>query len=189
MKLSLKARLVFCSAALAAAGSLAAAEVDLNVNNNAARLTVEIPVPSNNLAFDGSWLHSNNGDAVSVAGHVTGDALAGGAVRGGVGLRLSYVNYDDITDEDGANLGIGGFLRYTVPQYDRFTLGTSLYYAPSVLSFGDTDNFLDFTVWGGYAVIPDADVYVGWRRARVELDEADSRNIDGGWLIGVRARF
>jgi hypothetical protein len=189
MKLSLKTRIAACFVLLPAVGVAAAAEVDLNVNNNAARLTVEVPVPSNNLAFDGSWLHSNNGDAVSVAGHVTGSALTGASLKAGVGLRLSYVNYDDVTDEDGANLGIGGFLRYTVPNYDRFTLGTSLYYAPSVLAFGDTDNFLDFTVWGGYSIIPNADVYAGWRRVRVDLDEANSRNIDGGWLIGVRARF
>ena len=189
MKLSSKPRLSCLILTLLTAGPAAAAEVDLNVNNNAARLTVEIPAPSNNLVFDASWLHSNNGDAGSVAGHVTGKALAAGPLKAGIGLRLSYVSYDGTDDEDGANLGIGGFLRYTVPEYDRFLLGTSLYYAPNVLAFGDTRNFLDFTLWGGYSVIPDADVYVGWRRTRVKLDEAGSRNIDGGWLIGVRARF
>jgi len=190
MKRLLNSRLALVMMCSLAAPVAIAAEADLNVNNNAARLTVEVPVDSNNLLFDGSWLHSNNGDAVSVAGHVTGKALSGpGPLKAGIGLRLSYVSYDDVTDEDGVNLGIGGFVRYTLPKYDRFLLGSSLYYAPNVLSFGDTKRYLDFTAWGGYAVIPNADIYVGWRKAQGKFDEAGSKNIDSGWLIGVRARF
>jgi len=190
MKLLLNSRLALAMLCTFFGTAVVAAEADLNVNNNAARLTVEIPVDSNNLMFDGSWLHSNNGDAVSVAGHVTGKALSGpGPLKAGIGLRLSYVSYDDVTDEDGVNLGIGGFVRYTFPRYDRFLVGSSLYYAPNVLSFGDTDRFLDFTAWAGYSVIPNADIYAGWRRAEGKFDEAGSRNIDSGWIIGVRARF
>jgi len=164
--------------------------VDLNVNADAARLTVDVPVPSNNLALDASWMHhQNNGNAVSVAGHLTGSALSGTNLKAGVGLRLSWVGRDKGEDEDGTTLGIGGFATYTLPRYDRIALGGSAYYAPGVLSFGDVDDFYEFSTWIGYSVVPAADVYVGWRTMKADFQEDGRSTLDNGLHIGLRGRF
>jgi hypothetical protein len=164
--------------------------VDLNVNADAARLTVDVPVPSNNLMLDVSWMHhQDNGDAASVAGHLTGSALSGASLDAGVGLRLSWVGRDKGEEEDGTALGIGGFLKYTLPRYDRIAIGGSAYYAPGVLSFGDVDDFYEVSAWAGYSVIPAADVYVGWRTMKADFEDDGRSTLDNGLHIGVRGRF
>lgn len=164
--------------------------VDLNVNDNAVRLTVDVPVPSNNLVVDGSWLHHQDaGDAVSLAGHLTGSALTGTNLVAGVGLRLSWVSRDRGEEEDGTALGIGGFLRYTLPRYDRVAFGGSAYYAPGVLSFSDVDAFYELNTWAGYSIIPDADIYLGWRTMKADFSDDGNSAIDTGFHIGVRGRF
>jgi hypothetical protein len=166
-----------------------AAEVDLSVNADAARLAVGVPI-GNNLLVDGSWLyHSDHGYVVSAAGHVTGAASGADPLWAGVGLRLSYVNNDRGSQEDGVALGMGGFLRYTLPQYDRISFGGALYFAPGVLSFGDVDKLYDVEVWAGYSVIKDADVYLGWRKVEADFNDDGSKSMDSGLHIGLRARF
>src|SRR6056297_3385357 len=80
----------------------------------------------------------NNDAARIMAGfHVTGDATGGrNPLKAGLGVRLLQVD-PDIGPDDGTVLPIGGFVNYTLPEYDRFVVGGSLYYAPEVLSFGD----------------------------------------------------
>ena len=166
-----------------------AAEVDLSVNADAARLTVAVPI-GNNLLVDGSYLyHSDHGHVPSIAGHVTGAASGTDPLWAGLGVRLSYVNNDRGSEEDGTALGMGGFARYTLPQYDRISFGGSLYYAPKVLSFGDVEEFFEYGAWAGYAVIKQADVYLGWRRVRADFKNDDTKSIDSGFHIGFRARF
>ena len=94
--------------------STAARAVDaaLDVNDNAARAYVGVPL-SNNILVDSSWLyHADNGHVFSVGGHVTGAASGVDPLRAGLGLRFSYVSNDRESEEDGTALGLGGFVRY-----------------------------------------------------------------------------
>jgi len=186
----MKFRISGCAVLLVLSTRAMAVGVDLNVNSDAARLTVDVPVPSNNLVVDGSWLHhQDNGNAASIAGHLTGSALSGANVKAGIGLRLSWVSRDKGEEEDGTALGIGGFLKYTLPRYDRIAFGGSAYYAPGVLSFSDVDAFYEVSTWAGYSIIPDADVYLGWRAMKADFSEDGTSTIDVGLHIGVRGRF
>jgi hypothetical protein len=183
-------RICLASLLLAVLGAPAqAAEVDLSVNADAARLGVGVPI-GNNLLIDGSWLyHSDHGNVVSAGGHVTGAASGVDPLWAGVGLRLSYIKNDRDSEEDGVALGMGGFVRYTLPQYDRISFGGSLYFAPGVLSFGDVDKFYEAGIWAGYSVIKDADVYLGWRKVEADFNDDGSKSMDSGLHIGLRARF
>lgn len=182
---------IFCASALLAASATAAqaVEADLNVNDKAARLTVGAPI-GNNILVDGSWLyHADNGHVVSAAGHITGAASGVDPLRAGLGLRLSWISNDRESEEDGMALGLGGFVRYTLPQYDRISFGGTLYYAPEVLSFSDVDEFYEFGVTAGYSVIKDADVYLGWRTMKADFKNDGTERMDTGFHIGLRARF
>ncbi len=168
-----------------------AAEVDLNLNADAVRFTIVSPPVNGNLLLDASWMHHNdNGDVVSVGAHVSGLAAPGSsALTAGLGGRLHWTSRDKGRNEDGTAFGVGGFLKYTLPAYDRVSFGGQAYYAPSVLSFGDAEKFYDIGLWAGYSVIRDADVYVGFRHMKTEFDGDGTVTMDNGFHVGFRARF
>ena len=166
-------------------------EVDLNLNSDAARVTIVFPPIGDNLLLDASWLHHNdNGEVASVGGHVTGFAAPGSdAVKVGLGVRMHWVSRDKGRNEDGTALGLGGFLKYTLPAYDRISFGGHAYYAPGVVSFGDVEEFYDLDLWAGYSIIKDADVYLGWRSMKAEFKGDGTVNMDTGLHAGFRVRF
>jgi len=170
---------------------LLAAGVDINVNSEAFRLTADYPLPNRNVLIDGSWLHRGKADALSVGGYLTGKAAGGNQpLIAGLGARFYYVNYDGGSDsQDGSNLALGGFVQYQFPQFDRLSVGGNLFYAPSVLSFGDSDEFYEVGTWVGYSVIRDAEVYLGWRRLKSDFDQGGETMIDTGVHVGLRVRF
>ncbi|KPK60128.1 MAG: hypothetical protein AMJ59_07520 [Gammaproteobacteria bacterium SG8_31] len=168
-----------------------AAGADLNVSDDAARLTLQFPLPSNNILIDGSWLHhTDKGETLSVGGYLTGSAAGGNRpLTAGLGTRFYYTGYDKGSKEDGSSLTLGGFVRYQFPQLDRVAVGGTLFYGPSVLSFGDADEFYELEGWAGYSVLRDGEVYVGWRRIKTDFDNDGDTMIDTGFHVGLRVRF
>jgi hypothetical protein len=187
----MKSRLLPVLGMLLLSSPIFAAGVDINVNSEAFRLTVEYPLPNRNVLIDGSWLHRGKADALSVGGYLTGKAAGGNLpLTAGLGTRFYYVNYDGgSSSQDGSNLALGGFVQYQFPQLDRLTVGGNLFYAPGVLSFGDSNDFYEIGTWVGYSVIRDAEVYLGWRRLKSDFDDGGETMIDTGVHIGLRARF
>lgn len=167
------------------------AGVELNVSDDAVRAGGDFGLQSNNLLFDGSWLHhQDKGDTFSVGSYLTGAASSGPTpLRAALGLRYYYVDYDGGSGESGGNLSLGGFVRYKLPQFDRVSIGGDLFYAPSVLSFGDSDSFYEVGGRVGYEVIRDATLYLGWRRMKSDFDEDGDTMVDNGFHIGIRASF
>jgi len=168
-----------------------AAGVDINVSDDAARLTVQVPLTGNNILIDGSWLHhTDKGETLSIGGYLTGSAAGGNRpLTAGLGTRFYLTDYDKGSKEEGSSLTLGGFARYQFPQYDRVSIGGSLFYGPSVLSFGDSDEFYEVDLWAGYSVLRDGEVYLGWRRIKTDFDSDGDTMIDTGVHVGLRARF
>jgi hypothetical protein len=177
--------------ALLAFSPLAAATgLDLNVNSNALRLTMDFEV-SNNIIVDGSWLyHQDRGDVFGAGLHVTGAATGGrNPLQAGLGGRLLRVDSDVKGRDDGQVLPLGGFVSYTLPDYNRFAIGGSLYYAPDVLAFGDTNRYFEGNVWGAYSVLRNGQVYLGLRRVEAGFKNSPSVTFDTGIHAGLRLRF
>ena len=164
--------------------------LDLNVNNDAVRLTADFDL-SNNLVVDGSWLHhQDRGNVLGAGLHLTGAATGGSnPVHAGLGGRLLWVDSDVGNRDDGQVLAIGGFVTYTLPDYNRFVVGGSLYYAPDVLSFGDATRYTEYNAWAGYSVLRQGQVYLGVRGVSADFKRSDSVTIDTGLHLGLRLRF
>jgi hypothetical protein len=173
-----------------APASGSAAELDLNLNDDAARLSYAWDVSPRNLRIDAGWLHhQDRGDVISVGLHLTGAASAGSdPVVGGLGGKLFFIDPDG-TRLDATVLGIGGFLRYTLPTYNRFNVYGHAYFAPDVLSFGDGDRYQEVEARIGYNVLRQADVYLGVRYSNIEFDPAGERTMDNGLHVGIQLRF
>ena len=173
-----------------AAPVVLADELDLSVNDDAARLNYAWAHPSRALRVDGSWLHhQDNGDVFGLGFHVVGDASSGEEpLVGGIGGKVFHISPDE-GPLDATVVALGGFLRYTLPAYDRFNLYGHLYYAPDVLAFGDGDRYREIEARVGYNVLRNADVFVGARYSNTRFDPDGELTTDTGLHIGIQLRF
>ncbi|MEN7343793.1 MAG: YfaZ family outer membrane protein [Pseudomonadota bacterium] len=174
----------------ATASSGHAAELDLNLNDDAARLSFASDVTARKLRYDIGWLHhQDRGDVIHAGLHLTGEASGGQSpVIGGLGGKLFIID-SSIFNQDAVALGIGGFVRYTLPEYNRINLYGHAYFAPDVLAFGDGDQYQELEARIGYNVLREADVYIGLRYVSVGFDSGPEATIDNGLVAGIQLRF
>jgi hypothetical protein len=107
----------------------------------------------------------------------------------GVGPKLYYMS-DDVGDVAGLSIAVGGIVRYSLPQMQRLALQGSLYYAPSITSTLDTNTFLEYGVRVAYEILPTANIYLGYRRIRVDYTKGiGDLTLDDGAMIGMDFSF
>ena len=162
----------------------------LSLNDDAARLTYAWDTSIEGLQLDAGWLHhQDRGDVANFGLHLKGDASSGASpLVGGLGGKVFFID-PDRGSADAIVLGIGGFVRYTVPQYNRFNVYAHAYFAPDVLAFGDGEQYREFEARIGYNVLRDADVFLGVRYANIEFDPAGELTMDNGLHAGIELRF
>ena len=175
--------------AFSCGGPAAAHDVDLSLNSHAVRVSYGTPV-GDGLRLEGGWLHdSDEGDVAHAGVLVTGSvAPANQKLTGGVGVRLAYLAGEG-NDREGYALGVGGALRWSVPRNDRLAVSGEWYWAPDILSGGDSTKYVDGTVRVGYRVLPQAEVYVGARYVGADYDNRPSIRFDTGMHAGFNLRF
>ena len=164
--------------------------LDISVNDDTARLTYQWQHPSRAVRVDGGWLHNQDrGEVIHLGVHVTGDASSGDApLIGGDGGRVVQVRPHG-GPQEAKQLGKGGFVRYTLPKYNRFNVYGHGYIAPDVLAFGDGAQYTEIEARFGYNVLRNADVFVGIRHIKTEFDPAGELTSDNGVHVGIQLRF
>lgn len=183
---------VLMACMLLTAGNTLADSLDLNLNNDAARLTFSWDARDNKLTFDAGWLHhQDTGDVVNVGLHLIDFAASGpSAPEVGIGGKLFYVDADTVPgSSSGGALGLGGFFRYNFPQADRFGIRGQLYFAPDVVAFGDSTGYLEASLGLTYDVLREADIYIGARYVRAKFENQADFTLDSGLHVGVRLKF
>lgn len=174
-------------------GSAASADsLDLNLNNDAARLTFSWDARDDKLTFDAGWLHhQDTGNVAHLGLHLVDFAASGpSAPEVGIGGKLFYIDADTTpSSSQGGALGLGGFFRYNFPQADRFGIVGSLYFAPDVVAFGDSDGYLEASVGLSYDVLRDADIYLGARYVKAKFENLPDLAMDTGLHLGIRLNF
>lgn len=167
-----------------------AAELDINVNDDAARGSFAWQLADSKLALDAGWLHhQDRGDVAHFGLHLVDFASAGtNPIEAGIGTKLFYFDSESL-NQDGLAGGLGGFFRYTFPNMDRIKIGGSLYYAPDVLATGDAESYREIGLQVAYNVLREADVYLGFRNIKGEFDNGADATIDSGLHIGFRLEF
>lgn len=106
----------------------------------------------------------------------------------GVGPKF-WFGGSDKADVDVAAIGLGGQFRYKNFNVPRIVYGASIYYAPSIVSFIDADNMLEYDIRVEYELLPTANVYVGYRSIEADIKNRDNVEIDNSAIIGLRFKF
>ena len=165
--------------------------VDINVNDDAARIIFTRPFKQDTLQWDAGWLnHQDRGDVAHLGFHLKGKAtIVEPEINAGLGGKFFWHSPDRTTSDDGWSLALGGFFRFTIPQANRFGVGGHLYFAPDVLSFSDAEEFREVEIHVSYNVIQDADIYIAYRNIQAEYDDGSEVTFDTGFNIGIRVRF
>lgn len=182
--------LCLCLLAGSASAQMTGKALDINLNDEAARLGFAWRLGNPTYLADLGWLYNQDkGDVIHASFHLVDDA--GGpraALQAGLGVRLVYTRTDPSTFDGGA-LALGGFARYTLPDADRFNIGGYGYYAPDVISFGDQSEYYEIGIRAGYSILRDGDVYLGLRRIQAKYKDAGRFKLDSGLHIGFELRF
>ncbi|MBA3564862.1 MAG: hypothetical protein H0W33_12835 [Gammaproteobacteria bacterium] len=179
--------------AIAMAVAIPAARADalqLDVNDDAARLVYAWPVAGEQLRADAGWLHHQETGNIVHAGLHLVDFASGGAstLRAGLGGKLFFIDADR-GDSRGGALGLGGFLDYTFPQYDRLGAGGQVYFAPDVLGLSDVEGYREIGVHVRYNLLREADLYLGLRNIQAEFSDTPDVTFDTGLHIGIKLNF
>ncbi len=171
-----------------------AARLDVNLNKDSARFTYYSLIGGSTYGrteMSTGILYNEDDNYLLELGLQVVD-VAGSESPGleiGVGPKLYYMS-DDVADVTGLSIAVGGIVRYNLPQLQRMALQGSLYYAPRITSTIDTDNFLEYGVRVAYEILPTANIYLGYRRIRVEYTKAKgTHTLDDGAMLGMDFSF
>jgi len=182
------------AAALWAVPGLAAAQgsgLDVNVSNHSIRAAydTELTLSGLDLSFEG--LHNTDRGNIAGAGlGVRANANPGGSpVTVLVGAKALWLDPDVTGVSSSYGVALGGGVNFALPSYNRIAFGGYIYWAPSVSSFGDSERFLEEEVRGGYRLLPNGTVYLGYRHVTARFKNRGEVVMDNGFNLGIALRF
>jgi hypothetical protein len=167
-----------------------AGEIDLSFNSDAVRIFYLHDFDNSDLSADVGFVnHSDKGTVINGSLFVRGFASDGNnPLEAGLGLRAGYVDGKK-TDQTGIPFAVGAFFRYALPAMDRVSVRGDVWFAPDILSLGDLDKYEDVSVRVQYALLREADIFIGARYLNTEFSNGSRALIDNGLNIGFNIRF
>jgi hypothetical protein len=164
---------------LGAVPALAFADnIDVNLHDQAIRASYSKTLndgETSGLSMEGGLLYSEdkkrlNDTLYHLGLHVSGENWSqSGTFDISLGGRFYYASPGNV---DLAALGLGGAIRFS-PAH-RFGIGAHLYVAPTITSYMDADRFQETGFRVDYQVLPQAFVYVGYRKIEVDINNGPS---------------
>ncbi len=181
---------LFCLVILLGATATRAGSLEINLNEDAARIGYGWSLFDDQMSADLGWLRQqDDGDVGHVGFHRVGEtSVARGnySVRAGLGGRVVYVDANPV---DGYVLGLGGFVRMQMPFHERLGLGAHVYFGPEVLSEGELEKYREVGLRATYQILEGADVYLGYRYIKADFEQSPSVTLDEDAHIGLSLRF
>lgn len=173
-----------------AAAPVFASEVDLSLTNESVKGQMNFLDTNADMQIGAGYTyHEGSRHIGNIDFHAQGrTALGNLPTTAGLGLRA--VGWDDDDDYDGGAIGLGGFGTVNIPDVPGLSLHGSLHYAPSILSFGDSEDMTSLELRASYRVIRNAELFGGYRYLNTDLDNSRSDiNLDEGVMVGMKLFF
>ena len=171
-----------------------AARLDINLSQESARFTYYSLIGGSNYGrteMSAGLLYNEDKNYLLDLGLQVVDVAGSGSpgLEIGVGPRLYFMS-SDTPDVSGLSIAIGGIIRYNIPPVPRLALQGTVYYAPSITSTLDTSSLLEYGGRVAYEILPTANIYLGYRRIRVEYTQGvGTHTLDDSFMLGVDFSF
>ncbi len=164
---------------------------DINMNDTSVQLQYGASMGHDTLGRSElhlGYLYANDKNSFLDLGFRVKDELGSNApgVTVGFGLKGLYANAKNY---DASAMAIGGLLRYAPFSDTRFGIGGLVYLSPNIVTFGDADRFIETGVKVDYEIIPQAVVYVGYRKIEFKLKPGPYAILNEGANIGLTMSF
>lgn len=168
-----------------------AADLDLSLTNDSVKGQYNFMTNKDDLQFGAGYTYHEGSRHIANADFHAQGQTALGNLPTTAGLGLKAIGWDDDNDAEGGAVGIGGFSTVNIPDVPGLSFSGSLHYAPSILSFGDSDDMTSVELRGSYRVIRNAEVFGGYRYLNTELDVNGNPdiNLDEGVMAGIKLFF
>jgi predicted porin len=183
----MKARILILAALLSS--PVLADSLSLDLNNDALRINYSHDF-SKNYTADAAWVHVKDLGNTFTGGINLRQTLNAdlSAIIGGKAVLQQHDNLPD-----GTAIAVGGGLRFTPPSAKQVGIAGTVYYAPSVLSFGDMENYREFELRAEYAFSEQLTGYAGYRNNRADYEsgniKANGVELYDGFMIGGQFHF
>lgn len=186
--------LVIWAAALCGVPALALAQgsgLDVNVSNHSVRAAYDTELTFSGLDLSFEGMHNTDYGTLAGAGlGLRANANPSGSpVTVVIGAKALWIDPDYSGISSGQVLALGGGVTFPLPTYNRIVFGGYLYWAPKITSFGNAKRFLEEEVRGGYRLLPNGTVYLGYRHVTAAFTNTDNLLIDNGFNLGFELRF
>jgi hypothetical protein len=161
--------------------------IDINLNND----SVQGIYATNwrQAEFNAGFLsNTDQNDWVASMGLLASGEKQTGETRTEAGLG-GKVYVASVSNKDVLALGLGG--QFSVhPNNGPVGFGGYLYYAPDVITFMDGKKFWEWGARVEFEVVKKtANIYVGYRKVRADLDNNSDVTVDSGAHVGVKISF
>ncbi len=178
---------------LASSMAASADAIDINLRDNAAQVQYKAAMGGSNLGkaeFHTGVMYSQPNNLMADIGVLVKDDIGGNApgVSAGVGIKALAARVTPVKLSASA-LAIGGLVRYSPPTARRFGIAGELYVSPNIITFGQADRYLETTVRAEYEMIPQAQVYLAYRKIDFSLTQLGTYTFDQGFNVGVKLSF
>ena len=168
-------------------GAVLADSIDVNLNND----SVEAIYATNfrTAEFSAGALYNNDqSDWVANAGLLASGERQTSQTRIEAGLGGKIFG-GSVSNQNILALGLGGQFR-VFPNNGPFGFGAYAYYAPDIVTFMDGKKFWEYGARAEFEVVrKTANVYIGYRKVRSDLDNNDNVTVDSGVNVGVKISF
>lgn len=165
-----------------------ASDATIRLSDDSVHGQVNLSNNASNLDFGAGYMyHEGSRHIINIDLHAKGQTAIGNLpTTVGIGAQLTGYDTDDI---EGGAIGLGGFARLNVPEVPGLSFEGALHYAPSILSFTDSEDMTRLRVQANYRLIQTADVFAGYHYLNTDLDGGSDFTLDEGLFIGMKLMF
>ncbi len=170
--------------------------IDINLRDASAQLQYISSMGRDALGkteFHFGVLYVNKNNLLSDFGLLVKDELGGNApgFSVGVGIKgvVARVTGNNPEVSNASALALGGLVRYSPPASPRLGIVGQVYLSPNIVTFGDADRYVETGARLEFELIPQAVVYLGYRRIGFGLKSRPYAILDEGVNLGVRISF
>ncbi|MEH6824181.1 MAG: YfaZ family outer membrane protein [Motiliproteus sp.] len=162
--------------------SAAAGTFNLGINDDTLDVGLKASLSSTG-QFSANYLYSETEGKTADLGFQTVHNAAGKQIALGVKLMKLWAERRD----NGHAVALGGDFR--MPVAPSITAAIAGYYAPTVLSSSGIENYYSIDAKLMYALMPTADLYVGYRDVHFKFDTERDLTFAQNFYLGAELKF